>query len=181
MKWSIDLEYFKLPTNSRRYILNNDEQLYLQQMYVHLYPHLHGSDLSIPSSIRKYYTVIGPLFRYNSSGEGSNVLANWAEQAQINTDNQDQTPGKVHYYFTHSIMLNNVLTQHLIAYVMWYEPHPDRNKLGKPLELWYKDMFQTTGPSSYIPIQRISNKFVFCTTKNLNEMIVCPLIPKYYF
>ena len=58
VKWSIDLTYFKLPTNSRRYILSSDEQRYLNQMYTHC---------SIPSSIRKYSNVTGPLFRYDSS------------------------------------------------------------------------------------------------------------------
>ena len=183
VKWSVDMEYFKVPRNSRRHILTNDEQCYLQQMYIHLYPQLRESDFTIPSSIRKYSTVTGPLFRYDSRGKGSNVLANWAEQAQINTDNQGQTPGKVQYYFTHCLLLDSVLTQHLIAYVTWYEPHPNRNNLGQPLEVWYKDIFQTTGASSYVPIQRISNKFVFSTIEmeSSNEMIVCPLIPKYYF
>ena len=95
VKWAIDLAYFKLPTNSCRYILSNDEQRYLKQMYTHLYPQLCESDLSIPLSICKHSSVTGPPFRYNSSGKGSNVLANWANQAQINTNNQDQTPGKV--------------------------------------------------------------------------------------
>ncbi len=134
VKWTIDFTYFKLPTNSHRYILSSDEQRYLKQMYTHLYPQLSESDLSIPSSIRKYSSVTGPLFRYDSNGKGSNVLASWADQAQINTNNQDQSPGKVQYYFTHSILLDSILTQHLIAYVMWYEPHPNRNELGKPLE-----------------------------------------------
>ena len=112
------------------------------------------------------------LFRYDSSGKGSNVLANWADQEDFITANQDHTPGKVQYYFTHSILIDSVLTQHLIAHIMWYEPHPNRNKLGKPVEVWYKDMYQTRGMSSYIPIQRISNKFIFCVPEDSNEMIV---------
>ena len=86
VEWSIDLTYFKLTTNSRWYILSSDEQRYLKQMYTRLYPQLRESDFSIPSSIRKYSTVTGPLFRYDSSGKGSSVLANWADQAHINTN-----------------------------------------------------------------------------------------------
>ena len=81
VKWCIDLAYFKLPTNSHRYILSSDKQHYLKQMYTHLYPQLRESDFSIPLSIRKYSSVTGPLFRYDSNGKGSNVLANWADQA----------------------------------------------------------------------------------------------------
>ena len=109
VEWSIDLTYFKLTTNSRRYILSSDEQRYLKQMYTRLYPQLRESDFSIPSSIRKYSTVTGPLFRYDSSGKGSSVLANWADQAHINTDDIDQTPGNVQYYFTHSILIDTAL------------------------------------------------------------------------
>ena len=118
-------------------------------MYTHIYPQLCESDFSIPSSIRKYSNVTGPLFRYDSSGKGSNMLANWADQTDIITTNQDQTPVKVQYYFTHSILIDSILIQHLIAYVMWYEPHPNRRKLGKPVEVWYKDMYRTRGMSSY--------------------------------
>ena len=60
-----------------------------------MYTQLCESDLSIPSSICKYSSVTGPLFRYDSNGKGSNVLASWADQAQININNQDQSPGKV--------------------------------------------------------------------------------------
>ena len=168
------MENFKVPTNSRR---SNDEKCYLRQMYIFNSVKVTSLFLLLSVSI---LPSPGPSLDMTN---GSNVLANWAEQAQINTDNQGQTPGKVQYCFTHSLLLDNVLTQHFIAYVMWSEPHPNRNNLGQPLEVWYKDMFQTTGASSYVPIQRISNKFIFSTIEIecSNEMIVCPLIPKYYF
>ena len=136
-------------------------------MYIHLYPQLSESDFSIPLSIRKYSSVTAPLFRYDSNGKGSNVLANWTDQAQIITNIQDQTPGKVQYYFTHSILLDSVLTQHLIAYVTWYEPHPNRNKLGKPLEIWYKDMYQTRGhPALYLfRVYRTNSFFMLLMTQ----------------
>ena len=38
VEWSVDLNYFKLPTSSKRYILTPDEQSYLSEVYSLMYP-----------------------------------------------------------------------------------------------------------------------------------------------
>ena len=38
MEWSVDLNYFKLPTSSKRYVLTPDEHSYLSGVYSLMYP-----------------------------------------------------------------------------------------------------------------------------------------------
>ena len=115
---------------------------------------------------RTYTHVSEPVFNFGSNGKSSQrnsyVLANWPQQLLVNTDNPDDyCPGQVQYFLMHSVTLNSELHPHLFAYVPWYEPHPNANKNSKPLQLWYKNYYQARGPSTFIPIQRIANCFIF--------------------
>ena len=93
----------------------------------------------------------------------------------MNTDNpSDYCPGQVQYFFVHSFTLNSELCQHLFTYVLWYESHPNINKYGKPIQVWRKNVYQARGPSTFIPIQRIANRFVFYCEEDAEEMIASP-------
>ena len=103
------------------------------------------------------------------------MLANWALQSLVSTNiPNDYCPGQ--YFFVHSLTLNSELHQHMFV----YEPHPHIDKYGKPLQVWYKNMYQVNGPSNFIPIQRIANRFVFYCDADAEEMIICPLISRSY-
>ena len=100
VEWSIDLNYFKLPTNSSRHILTADEQHYLKGVYSLMYPNEIISAINV--TVRKYTHVGGPIFNYGSNGKASQrnsyVLANWAHQSLVNTDNSDEcSPGQIQY------------------------------------------------------------------------------------
>ena len=140
VEWSADLNYFRLPTNSTRYILNADEQRYLSRVYSLMYPEETITEINV--TVRKYSHVSGPVFSFGLKGKSSErnsyVLANWAQQSLVNTDNpSDYCPGHVQYFFVHSFTLNSELHQHLFAYVLWYESHPNINKYGKPIQVWH--------------------------------------------
>ena len=89
VEWSADLNYFRLPTNSTRYILTADEQRYLTRVYSLMYPEETITAINI--TVRKYSHVSGPVFSFGSKGKSSQrnsyVLANWAQQSLVNTDN----------------------------------------------------------------------------------------------
>ena len=106
------------------------------------------------------------------------IMANWPHQAQIQlaVNPQDMTPGRVQYYILHSATLNSETFQHLFAYVLWYQPHPDKERLGKPLQVWYNNIYQTEGPSSFIPIQRIATSCIALPEDD--RIIVCPVVSK---
>ena len=106
-------------------------------------------------TVRKYSYVSGPVFSFGSKGKSSErnsyVLANWAQQSLVNTDNpSDYCPGQVQFFFVHSFTLNSKLHQYLFAYILWYESHPNIIKYDKPIQVWRKNVYQAQGPSTFI-------------------------------
>ena len=98
---------------------------------------------AINITVRNYTNVGGPVFNYGSNGKTSQqnryMLANWAHQSLVNTDNPDKSfPGQIQYFFVHPLNINSELCPHVFAYVLWYEPHPNINKFGKLLQVWHK-------------------------------------------
>ena len=98
VEWSADLNYFRLPTNSTRYILTADEQHYVTRVYSLMYPEETITEINV--TVRKYSHVSGPVFSFGSKGKSSErnsyVLANWAQQSLVNTDNpSDYCPGQI--------------------------------------------------------------------------------------
>ena len=53
--------------------------------------------------------------------------------------------------------------QHVCALVDWYVEDEDKDKYGKPVEVWRKT-FLPGGPSRYLPVARIFSKFVVAST-----------------
>ena len=60
VEWSVDLNYFKLPTSSKRYVLTPDEQSYLSGIYSLMYPEETITAINITG--QKYTHVSGPVF-----------------------------------------------------------------------------------------------------------------------
>ena len=176
------LNYIKLPTSSKRYVLISDEQSYLSGVYSLMYPEETITAINITG--RKYTHVSGPVFIFESNGKSSQrksyVLANWPQQSLVNTNNPDDfCPGQVQYFLMHSISLNSVLHPHLFAMYFGMSPIQMLTSIyGKPLPVWYKNYYQARGPSTFIPIQRIANCFIFYCDEDSEEMIICPLVSK---
>lgn len=49
---------------------------------------------------------------------------------------------------------------HYFAVVEWFESHRSKNHFGSPIELWCYDMYESLGPATFLPVQRIKIKFV---------------------
>jgi len=181
-KWDVDLSYFMVPVNSHRGVLTNDQQQYLKNTYLALYPGLSENDVDVNATIRKYYNVCTPFRQYGAytraNHRSSLIMANWPNQGLIQPSHnpEDMTPGQVQYYFLHSVALNSERCQHLFAYVLWFESHPEKDSLGKPLQVWYKNVYQTNGPSCFIPVQRLATSFIALSEDD--KMIICPVVVK---
>jgi len=112
-KWDVDLSYFMVPVNSHRGVLTNDQQQYLKNTYLALYPGLSENDVDVNATIRKYYNVCTPFRQYGAytraNHRSSLIMANWPNQGLIQPSHnpEDMTPGQVQYYFLHSVALNS--------------------------------------------------------------------------
>ena len=69
-----------------------------------------------------------------------------------------------------------------MAKVQWLQELPFKNHFGKPYEVWPKDLYESLGPASFIPINRISNQCVVCLTNinSENVYVVCPIKRKIF-
>ncbi len=184
--WEVDLTYFMLPKISKRLVLNHDDQVRLTAVYKYLYPQLSTAvpPFVINVTLRRYERVSICSQTFGSVSKNSEhslyILANWNDNGQIKAswNPKDLHPGKVLYYALHSITVGGTIKQHLFARVEWYLDHPRKEAFGKPYHIWHKNLYCVGGPASFIPVQRIANRFA-CTV--INEDIICPYVQKLYF
>ena len=66
---------------------------------------------------------------------------------------------------------------HIFACVQWYQKHPLRQSIPKPVEVWCAQIFESFGPASFLPVQLIHSQFVAAISKLDDEevLFVCPL------
>ena len=69
-----------------------------------------------------------------------------------------------------------------MAKVRWFQRHPERHRIGRPHEIWCRNLFEMEGPSTFIPVQRIHSHFVavYDVIDRERVLIVCPLQRKLY-
>ena len=113
------------------------------------------------------------------SERSSYVIAPWAGVGgQIDPDTSDARPAVVRYYMKQNICIHGQWKTLVMAYVSWFQKHPDRHKRQSgTTEIWCKDIFEPLGAASFLPVQRIQCKFVGTvqTWKTENVLFVSPL------
>ena len=118
------------------------------------------------------------------SERSSYVIAPWVGVGgQINPDTSDARPAVVRYYMKQNICIQGQWKTLVMAYVSWFQKHPDRHKRqGRTTEIWCKDIFEPLGAASFLPVQRIQCKFVGTvqTWKRENVLFVLPFEKKIY-
>ena len=80
---------------------------------------------------------------------------------------------RINQFYKHSVSINNEVKDHILVSLSWFQEHPQRSLCGKPVTIWYKDIFQTDG---LIPVQLISSRAVSLVDK-LNGELVLFVVP----
>lgn len=109
------------------------------------------------------------------------VLARWCKLGgTIDTSGADLRPGVIDYFMKQNVQVNGHYVTSVLASVRWFQAHPSRYSLGAPVEVWCKDLFEPEGESTFIPIQRISGKFIpaIDILQDEHVLVVCPLTCK---
>jgi len=183
--WNEVSPYQCLPP-SRLDCLEEHEILYLKQMYRQL--NMDVQDESIVGNFERFSAieVVGELYGSSSSRSirSSYVLASWVSTGgRINIRDSEPRAGCVQFYMRQNVSVAGEYKPFLLAYVIWYQDHPERSYFGNPLQVCCKDLFEQLGPASFIPVQRIYSKFVpaFDKVKGENVMVVCPIPRKIAF
>ena len=166
-------------------VLNEPELSYLAECYNVMYPEGQYSASNIASLIYKYSQIKVCEELYGSHNtrttRSSYVLGRWCGR-NGRIDTTFLRPGRVSFYFKHSLLQHGIFKPHYFAFVLWYEEHPSKELLGKPIEIWCHDIFEALGPASFLPVQRIYTKFVAGTDKIDQEtlLFVMPLHQKIF-
>lgn len=163
------------------YELTQRESKCLKLMYEALYP---GKDIVVPIASWKTTEVVCDDVLYGAetsrSVRSSNIVAYWCGEAgkvePFETMYHSPRPGKIIYFIKHSVVLNGVYTEHVLARVDWFlrSENYDGNVIyGKPIMIFRDRLYEPSGSASFLPVQRIFSKYVFARTEmDCNEMIV---------
>ena len=114
-------------------------------------------------------------------------MAKWADQydGNVNLDAADARPGIVMYFIKQTVTIDGRVCTFSFARVNWFQFHPSRfhcGASGVTPEVWCANVFDSFGASSFLPIQRIGDKFLPAYDKLAGENVlyVLPLSKKCY-
>ena len=77
------------------------------------------------------------------------------------------------YFLQHTVKTGEQNQQHVFALVDWHDVDEDKEKYGKPVEIW-KKAFLPGGPSRYLPVARIYCKFAVAASYD-DKVVIIPL------
>ena len=184
-----------LPSVSTKAVLNSDDATCLLQLYHRVNPTA-AAPVNI-NSVYLYYTSVtlqGRKFASSKSRLASEGCRSFIAIAEWNdtlfgpqpTPPPDPAhpdsrfrPVKVSHYIRVSFTIKEKNQDHLLlAVVSWFLPHPNRNDMGKPVQVWQHNQFECGGITSFLPVQYLSKRCAFCVTKLKNEqvLVVVPLV-----
>jgi Transposase family tnp2 len=119
--------------------------------------------------------------------KNASILAKWKA---VGDESIDIYPGKVQYYFEHTLRLPEGPKKHLLAYVKWYKSAPSSNIRFKHsfmepdvsnTELWRAEYYQE-GCDSLLAVHRIlcrATEFKYVKVGKQNYVSIVPLNRKY--
>lgn len=150
------------------------EVIHLKEMYKTL--NVAVQEESVSKSFERFSAVEVGGERYGSSTSrsirSSYILASWVSTGgRVDTSASEPRAGCVKFYLRQNVC---------IAYVMWYQNHPNKDYFGQPLQVCCKDLFEQLGPATSLPVQRIQSKFVpaFQRVNGEDVHVVYPLTRK---
>lgn len=106
------------------------------------------------------------------------ILARWCKLGgPVDNSGCDLRPGVVDYFMKQNVKVSGQYVPCILASVCWFQAHPSRQLSGPPVEVWCKDLFESEGDASFIPVQRIYGKFIPALeiVDGENVLAVCPL------
>lgn len=180
--WNEISVYRCLPPSSLDCLLAH-EVSYLKEMYKTL--NVDVQEESVSQSFEMFSAVEVGGEQYGSSTSrsirSSYILASWVSTGGlVDTSASEPRAGCVKFYLRQNVCVAGEYKPFLLAYVMWYQNHPDKDYFGQPLQVCCKDLFEQLGPATFLPVQRIQSKFVpaFQRVKGEDVLVVCPMTRK---
>ena len=112
----------------------------------------------------------------------SYILAAWAGRVGRIEMDKDVRPGQIQHFIHHRICWGGIWHDFLLAAIQWNYGHDMRDKFDE-ITLWCANHYEDEGPSSYMPVQRITSLFcpAYDTVADSQVMFPCSLSLKLCF
>ena len=184
-----------LPLSSSCHVFPNDDVLTLTQLLVKLLSLPNQDCLCVNAVYRKYkcVTVKNVLYKSSSKRNSSIALAEWDDElfgppptpltststCIVNPEDNTLRPVRIEHVMI-SFSLDTCLKILCFAVVSCFQPHLE---IGKPAQVWCKQLFECHSLSSFLPVYKLHCRCVYLNTQlhEENFMMVAPLITQEYF
>ena len=85
---------------------------------------------------------------------------------------------RINSFCKHTILLDGETKVHLLVSLSWYKYHLKHAECGKPVTIWYHDLFESVGIHSLLPVHFLVSRSV-CLLDKLDDesvLFLCPCI-----
>ena len=184
-------EPYQLGTSCTIHTFCSDKVQALKQILMKIFS-MPCEEISVNAAYRKYKSVTmnGVTFRCSTCKKLSIALACWDDtlfgccptplacSTLINPQDATHRPVNIEYFVKISYTVCNSVHTMCFVVVAWFQPHPSRFEIGKPAQVWCKQLFESAGLHSFLPIHHLCCRCVYSTIKlhEENVLVVVPLV-----
>lgn len=182
---SLRAEYFEPPKYTLA-VLNSDCTAVLERIYSEMHQQaIAEGGHNVPASIRKFQYIQMNGKKLSSQSEGTftktpYVLAKPFFNFNSASPGGDVRPALIQYFFRHSFNTLSEHISHLFAAVRWPMVHPQRQAMGKPVEVWCKGVYEPSIENGFLPVENIVSRAIvsYDTIDVANEqvLVVIPIV-----
>ena len=176
---------FTMP--GKRDVFDDDDKKFIEILYKKLTPN--SNNMSVNSVFVKYKSACLKGKKYgNSHGKNPCIaLALWNNDVfglpptrlpEPTHPNSKFRPVKVRSFIRASVEVDDSVKQLSLAAVSWFKPHPNKDLIGKPAEIWCHSEYEDGGVSSFLPLDHFICRCAFATEYIQNEYVtvIVPLV-----
>lgn len=166
-RWTIEsaIHQIRIPNFCSRHTLSTSEKENITKLYADLYNT--DQEVSCLSSICKKYTrasMFGKHFgSFNSRASSSIVFVKVHGNTRL---------ACINYFCQHSALIGGNNKVHLLLNLSWYKSHTKTHDFGKPVTVWYYDLFESSIDYDFVPIQFIQSRSVSLIKKLYEESVL---------
>ena len=83
------------------------------------------------------------------------VFAKWDSNIFDSCCISNLRAARIDSFYKHTVTINGNSKAHLLVSLSWYKFHPKHSDFGKPVTVWYCDLFEYYDVYSLVPVQFI--------------------------
>lgn len=173
-RWTIDSVDCVLPKFSSRCGLTATQMENAKELYSVLYS-VPVDCIELPQTCYSYMSVVlnGKLFGTHKSRSASSSIVMATNLFPSSDFSSGLRAARIEKLYKHNIIVNSESKVHLLAYLSWFKPHPQSSMFGKPVSVWYHDLYDSY---SFIPVHLLVSRSV-SLIDNLNGESVLFIVP----